>query len=594
MKVAAQQEDLQFLGQILQEQLRAEVPSGDFFQVKCAVNSGRLMILAQHPVGVSASSETIFAVLEEALQSLPAQQEQQVELFLRVVGQRLPYAKHSVALRVRVDEPYESYESYESYETDEEDVYSFSNSSSSSLRLNTPSIEELENEHFDPLADAPDLSTYTAKPRFPVNNILIGLTVAVTVGFASAAYFLTRPCVMFGCQELQTAKQVQRYLEQLKLNARLEKELPQLQQQLEKASASLKGIPSWSPYYQQAEQLSATLSGQSEKINQVLEAFKVGSLAAQKTQTPASSLQELEERQLLWRRAIAPLETINTNNKLYKLAQPKLLIYRTQLQAVKQQILNEEKWMKKLTAAKAVAMAAAQREATAKTLEDLQKVQSTWQVAVNALTIIPSNSSVYSQAQQLLLQYKPYLAAARLQATKELLAAKAYKQAVNAANLAKRYEQQNQWQAAVTHWNQAVNAAKEVATDSRYYGQAQSLIAPYSTALKQAQDKLQVVSLVQTSRADLNKTCSSTIRVCNYTITTQGIAVQLTPEYEEMLRSSILSENDPQSGLNTTASVSNHLQSLQQALEAISDNANLPLIIYDVQGNAIFVHTPVG
>ncbi|MEC4818674.1 MAG: hypothetical protein SAK29_36175 [Scytonema sp. PMC 1069.18] len=592
MKIAAQQEDLQFLGQILQEQLRAEVPSGEFFQVKCAVNNGRLMILAQHPLGVSARTETIFAVLEEALQSLPAQQEQQVEFFLRIIGQRLPYTKHSVVLKIRVEEIEESYDSDKIEDIEDEGLYTFSDSSSSSAILDTPSIEEPEDSLFDPLADAPDLSTYTAKPASPIKNILIGLTVAVTVGFGSAAYFLSRPCVMFECKEIQTAKQVKTSFEQLKLNARSNKELPQLQQQLDKASASLEGIPSWSPHYQEAEQLSATLSAQSQEINQVLEAFKTGSLAAQKTQTPATSIQELEERQLLWRRAIAPLETINPNNKLHTLIQPRLLIYRTQLQEVKQQMLDEEKWMKKLTAAKAVAMAAAKREASAKTLEDLQKVQSTWQVAVNALTIIPSNSSVYPQAQQLLLQYKPYLAAARLQASKELLAAKAYKQAVNAANLAKRYEQQNQWQTAVTHWNQAVNAAKEIKSDSRYYSQAQSLIVPYSTALNQAQDKLRVASLIQTSRTDLNKICLSSIQVCNYTINTQGIAVQLTPEYEQMLRSPVPSDNEQQSDSNIGVSVTNHLQSLQQALTVISDNANLPIIIYDVQSNAIFVHTP--
>ena len=34
--------------------------------------------------------------------------------------------------------------------------------------------------------------------------------------------------------------------------------------------------------------------------------------------------------------------------------------------------------------------------------------------------------------------------------------------------------------------------------------------------------------------------------------------------------------------------VNNHLQTLQQALEAISDNADVPLIVYDAQGSIIY------
>ncbi len=79
----------------------------------------------------------------------------------------------------------------------------------------------------------------------------------------------------------------------------------------------------------------------------------------------------------------------NPNNELYGLVQAKLLNYRIRLHTVNQQILAEEKWLKKLTAAKSVANVAAKREATAKSLNDWQKVQSTWQVVVNALIVIP-------------------------------------------------------------------------------------------------------------------------------------------------------------------------------------------------------------
>lgn len=576
MKVRDLEEDLQFLAQVLQEQLRAEVPSGEFFQVKCAVKNDQLMILTQHPLGVVADTEKTFAVLEEALQSLPAHQERRVELFLRVVGVKLPYAKRYLSLSTEAD--------------GELGVPSGVMEQVARLAESHPPNPPI-GEAFDPLADAPDLSdSSTSKPALQVKTIQVGAAFGVIAALLGA-YFLTRPCVMFECKEIQTAKQLQRSFRQLAHSPKSEQELPHVQQQFEKASASVKTIPPWSPRYREAEQLSVSLFVQSEKINQVSRAFDMGSQAAQKSQTPAKSYQELEARQQLWRVAIAPLEGISPNNELYGLAQPKLLLYRTSLQYVKQQLLTEEKWLKKLGIAKAVAITATKREVAAKSLADLQKVQYTWQLAVNALTAIPRNSLRYQEAQKLLAEYKPFLATARERATIELLAAKTYNQAVNAASLAKRYEQQNQWQAAVAHWDQALRATKQIAKDSLYYSQAQLLIEPYSNAAKQAQEKLQVASLFQKTRTDLDKICYGAIRVCNYTVDKLEIRAALTLEYEQMLQSNLMTVSD-QGDPKTVARVTNHFESLQQALEVISENANLPVVVYNVQGNAIHAYTP--
>ena len=102
--IPVQQDDLLFLAKVLQENLRAEVPSGEFFQVKCAVNNDQLMILTQHPKGVWPNIEKTFVVLEETLLSLDSQPQQRVELFLRVAGQKLAYAKYSLTLRDEGDE----------------------------------------------------------------------------------------------------------------------------------------------------------------------------------------------------------------------------------------------------------------------------------------------------------------------------------------------------------------------------------------------------------------------------------------------------------------------------------------------------------
>ncbi|MEH2347191.1 MAG: hypothetical protein V7K55_04165 [Nostoc sp.] len=579
MKVAVQQEDLQLLAKTLQEQLLVEVSSAEVFEVKCAVNKDGLMVLTQHESDVIVDAQIIFAVIEEVLQSVTPHRDRQVQCFLRVFGEQLPYAKCFLALKQRGGWGNEVAE-------EAEEEY-FSPLSSSALTY-SPSLDEAEEEEpFDPFADAPNFPT--SKPGFQIKPILLGVALVGIVVLGGGAYLLTRPCVMSECKEIQSAEQLKTKSPQLMRRAKSEKELVAIQQRLAAASAALNVIPGWSPRYQESEELKASLSGRSEKINQVVKALQTGSLATQKVQTPASSLEELQARQHLWRQAIAPLETISSSSELYGLVQGKLLNYRVRLHAVNQQIFIEEKWLKKLTAAKAVASAAENRETTAKSLNDWQKVQSTWLVAINALNSIPLTSSGYQEAAKLLIDYRPKLVAARDRATKEQLAAKTYQQAVSAANQGKIYQQQNQWQAAATYWDQALQTAKKVSQDTLYYTQAQSLIEPYSIALKQAQEKLQVVSSFQQTRTDLDKTCINGIRICTFSIDNAGIIVRLTPEYDQIRQNNLANPYSENS--STAIDITNHLQILREALAVIGENANLPIFLYDSQGQVIYTRT---
>ncbi|MEH2253041.1 hypothetical protein [Nostoc sp.] len=582
MKVAVQQEDLQLLAKTLQEQLLVEVSTAEVFEVKCAVNKDELMILTQHASDVIVDAQLIFAVIEEVLQSLAPHREQRVQCFLRVFGEQLPYAKCFLVLKKTGR--WEDEIGRAAGEAGESISYS---SPLSSLTY-FPSVDETqEEEPFDPFADASNLSA--SKPAFQIKPILLGATLVGIVLLGCGAYFLTRPCVMSECKEIQNAEQLKTKSPQLMRRAKSEKELVAIQQQLAAASVALNAIPSWSSRYQVSEELKASLSGRSEKINQVVKALQMESLAAQKV---AFSLEELQARQHLWRQAIAPLETISSSSELYELVQGKLLNYRIHLHAVNQQIFTEEKWLKKLTAAKAVASTAENWEATAKSLNDWQKVQSTWLVAINALNSIPQTSAGYQKAEKLLKDYKPKLVAARDRATKEQLAARTYQQAVSTAKQAKVYQQQNQWLAAATYWDQALQTAKKVSQDSLYYTQAQSLIEPYSAALKQAQEKLEVVSSLQQTRTDLDKTCINRIRICTFSIDNTRIIVRLTPEYDQIRQNNLANPYSENS--NTAVDVTNHLQILREALAVIGDNANLSLFLYDSQGQVIYTRTLSG
>lgn len=578
MQVAVQQEDLQILAKTLQAEVMAEIPSGEVFQVKCAVQKDELMILTQHPLGVTVDSQHIFAVLEAVLQSFLTIKEQRVQCFLRAVGEKRPYATYSVILK-----PLEQSEQQENQEVKK------TIPPSSSLIYFPPTGEtEEDEEEFEAFPDEPDL--LASNTQNPLTSLLLGVAVIGIGIFGSTTYVLTRPCVISECQEFQTAQQLSLQSKQIMRRARSDNELVTLQHQLELASKDLTKIPSWSPRSSQVEELKVNLSGQSQKINQVVTALKAAAVAEQKSSTTASNFKELQTTQHLWRQAIAPLESIGPSHELYQLIQPKLIKYRVSLQNVNQQLLAQDKWLQKLKDAKAVASVAAKRAETAKSLNEWQKAQSTWQIVINALNIIPPSSPAYHEAQQLLLEYKPQLARTRDRATLEQIAARSYQQAVNTANQAKSYEQKNQWQIAVTYWEQALQNVQQISRDSLYYSQSQRLIEPYSTALKQAQEKLGIAMSWQQTRADLEKTCNSDFQICTFIINDNSIVVSLTPDYEQILQDTV-SEADIQNP-SPVLDIANHWETLKQALSVIGENANTPLFIYDTQGEGLYTHIP--
>ncbi|MBE9209313.1 hypothetical protein IQ244_22970 [Nostoc sp. LEGE 06077] len=596
MKVAVQQEDLQLLARTLQEQLLTQVPSGKVFQIRCAVNKDELMILIQHPAGMIVDIEQVFAVLEDTLQSLPTYREQRIQCFLRLTSEKLPYAKRLITIKQK-EEDLGIWEIGNTEDFGDSASFPARDSFSGATNINSAFIAEILEEPeaetpYDPLEDAPDLSTTHRKRLLVVSPLWLGAGLLVMIVFGVGGYLLTRPCVMFECKEIETAEQLKTESRQMMNRAKSENELVRVKQQLETTSAALNVIPHWSPRHQQAEELKTSLATQSDKINQVVTALQAGAAAEQKDQTTTSSLEELQARQHLWRQAIVPLETVNPNSELYNFIQPKLLKYRINLQTVNKQLLAQEQWLKKLTAAKGVASVAMKWQTSAKSLRELQKVQSTWQVAVSALSIIPQTSPAYPQAQKLLIEYRPQLARSRDRATLEQLAAKSYLQALSIAKQAKDYEKLNQWQAAAAYWEQAVQTAKNVSQDSLYYTQAQSLITPYSEGLKQAQAKVELMNTWQQTRVDLNKTCNAEIRICTFTLNYTGIIVKTTPEYEQAIQGELSTANpeNPDSTTNTNS----HWQVLQEALTVISENANLPIVIYNSQGQEIYVRTSGG
>jgi gas vesicle protein len=623
METTIQQEDLQLLVHILQERLLAEIPFCPIFQVKCTVKNDELMILTQHPPDVTVDKQKIFSVLEEALQWQPSYQKHKVQFFLRILGNKLPYAQHNLSplpeaardndvpkqesvVRTEIQElddqddndvpKQESVVRTEIQELDDQDdteprdafVYPTTDSPRSEIIL-TDEIEE--EEAFDPLAGTPDL--LVSKRRFLRREMLIGIAVLGSLVVAGSSYLLTRPCAISECQEIRTAEQLKTQFGQLARSAKSDKDLLRVEEQLDTAITGLGEVPQWSSYSQKAGELSSNLSGQSEKIQLVVKTLhSASSLVQQKTQTAAKDLAELKARENLWQKTIAPLEQIKPNSELYGFVQANLSSYRLSLQQVTQQLLQEEQWLKKLTLAKFLAREATKKEATAATSNDWQQLESNWQSVVNTLKSIPQSSIGYQEAQTLLADYEPDLITARDRATREQLAARTYQQALSTANQAQVYSKHNQLQAAVVSWDQALQAAKQVSSDSLYYNKAQLLIGQYSSALKHTQEQLQIADRRRQAHLDLEKTCTNGgTQFCTFTINNQGITVHLTPEYDQALQSSLINPSSPApNGID----IKTHYENLRQALAVISDNTNLPLVLYDSSSNKMYTRTPEG
>ncbi|MFN7850494.1 MAG: hypothetical protein ACK5OU_00675, partial [Dolichospermum sp.] len=251
MEATVQQQYLQVLSDILQEKLVAQLLDSQDFQVKCAIRNDELMILTQHPADVLVDTQQVFEVLEQALQWQFNYQTQRVQFFLRIAGEKLPYAQYFLDFQIpSIDSEQETEDEFPSptvdreretvkienerdslfisadlqtpsspiTETEDEPIIdSFLPSSKESfsdyllpdshLSLDENEVEKIEDieEKFDPFANTAD------KPRnrqlslsLPPVPIIIGTAVVIALLASSGAFVLHRSCVIFECKELQT------------------------------------------------------------------------------------------------------------------------------------------------------------------------------------------------------------------------------------------------------------------------------------------------------------------------------------------------------------------------------------------------------
>lgn len=534
MNITVEQEELRLLGDILQTRLKAKVTDIQDFQVKCAIKNNLLMILTQHHPDVTVDTQQVFEVLAQTLQSQFNYKTQHIQFFLRVFGDKLPYAKYfldSPMPTVETEGETESTNQKEKEtsfvikssplteteaETEAEtelipDSFIFSpeapflNYSSPELILHNLSLDEDESQEIAeesyPFVDIPDQPKKRHLWRsFPPASI-IGTIVFIVLLYLGGTFALHNGCAILGCKELQTAKQFKsEYRQQIK-STKTDLELLAIQQKLDAVVADLQKIPQWSPRYRECQELVDTLSQESLKINQVLLALRTATSVQKRNLNPAKSWAELRNRQNLLRQAITRLNSVKHESEFYQLVQGNLPGYENSLKTITQELIREETWLKKIASAKTLGDAAIKSQATAKSTTDWQQVKFNLQTAINTLKTIPEDSFGFQNAAKLLAAYQSKIIVADDHTKKEQL----------------------------------------------------------STMSSQ-----QLLAIINQVKTDLNKACTSKVKICTFNIENNQINVRLTVEYKTLLKTN-----------NLTMRL--HYQNLQNALKVISQKYRLPV-----------------
>jgi hypothetical protein len=233
----------------------------------------------------------------------------------------------------------------------------------------------------------------------------------------------------------------------------------------------------------------------------VLLALRTATSVQKRNLNPAKSWAELRNRQNLLRQAITRLNTVKHESEFYQLVQGNLPGYENSLKTITQELIREETWLKKIASAKTLGDAAIKSQATAKSTTDWQQVKFNLQAAINTLKTIPEDSFGFQNAAKLLAAYQSKIIVADDHTKKEQL----------------------------------------------------------STMSSQ-----QLLAIINQVKTDLNKACTSKVKICTFNIENNQINVRLTVEYKTLLKTN-----------NLTMRL--HYQNLQNALKVISQKYRLPV-----------------
>jgi len=627
MTVAERQSNAQILEVKLQKHLQAAGFKNLPLYISCDFRDESLTVVGEHPRSLVLKAKPTFAVLEAAILEIEPESIQQIGLCLKITGQKQPYAFHSFTMHhpvlsrpktveifkkpeipaaetgiVLAENPADTADVAEDLPLETEvknaggDEYfpNFSDSSSNSepiaFKVTTIPGDFAENP-FNPL----DMEAVTVSqtPKYSPWAVLAatGIVSLAAIILAGGYYLLSRPCAIGECPALANAKQLSDNSIRTLKTSKVANSPEEAQKQVKGAIALLEPIPAWSIHRGEAQTALEKYRQQSQNVNSAIDGARLAESAARKTGNPPYSVANWQEAQALWQSAIAQLGEIPRDSPVYPYAQKKFKEYRKNLATGNKELGTEKQAEETLLEAKNKAQIAEAREAVAQTAESWIQVQIGWEQALEILSEIPSNTKSYQQGKLLVPRYETKLSQARERKNVEGIAENAYTQAVTLAAEARIFEGKNGWFKASENWRRALGYAEQVPTATSYSQKAKPLIDSYTNSLREAEVRLQEERRLQKARTDLDKTCKGKPKVCDYTVSKGLIAVQVTPDYVQKLQQTFIQANNNNS-VKTRQAVEKHVETLQKALEAIGDNAKIPMQVYDGDGKRIASHEP--
>ncbi len=636
MNTATPKRSLRFLENQLQQRLDAqllEMLENSPIQVRCAIKNADLLVLAQHKAGVRPDLQQTFKAIHQAILSLSPELTGELRLYLRVFGQVQPYAYHAFKLPQPLGEvssdadsvsPLTAFAWLEKLSEDHGNPRSASAPGSAAElsadrvltnenRLALPPGDETmtnnggnsggnnggdnggdngggngENEEFSSV-----LLSERQKTKFPElpswwGQVSAYFLLSLTLCSVSL-YAFTRPCVLGKCETIAQAQQQMDEAQQILAEAKNAQQFAQAQDKFNLATEQLKQIPVWSGKHKEARRSLTRAATEATQIERVMTAMETGAAAWKKAQNSPLPLETWQAIEVLWSEAIALLEQIPPGSQLYPFAQKKLSEYEANLQAIVQRVKQEEQAAETLKEIRTKADLAYTRQGVATGLESWQGIYDLWQETVNLIPRIPPSTMAYIQLQDSVAEYRKQLVKARQQQVQEKISQETYNLAIAAAEQAQQLAEQKQWSKSLNHWTDALRLVREVPENTFYSAKAQSLVTSYTNARNEVAVNLKTATILQKTQNDLKKLCNGSPVICEYTVTEDVINVWLTPAYvRHVKRTALLA--DQKGDHKALVSIDQHLETLKVALQTISDNAEIPLMLYDAYGGLIGRH----
>jgi hypothetical protein len=422
-----------------------------------------------------------------------------------------------------------------------------------------------------------------------------GLWVAGGIGLlallGAGSYGLSRPCVLGSCPQLEQSQTLAEKSLAVFNGEATGKEILTAQNGLHQSIAQFKSVPIWSSSHGRAAADLKKYEAQSAMLDITVDGMKKASRASEKTSKQPVSQATWKESKKLWEGAIADLRRVDSSSRAYALAQQKITEYQQKLDIVNQNITSEAGADKLLLSAKILAVNTTAKQAQVKTIEDWQAVQKDWRTFNEQIAGIPDDVTAYPEAQKLQKEYQQQIAAVNDKLTKEKIHGETFEKAKLAAATAQKNREAKKLEESLASWNTAITTLQNIPAESIYQPRVETLSVEYTKSMQQTESLVIAEKKAAQASDSLKKICDGKPQVCSYKMADNKILVTLMAEYAQTVRKTANDANK-EADQNAQTGLIRHISSLGDALELVSNNAQLPLQLYSDNGKLIQTYTP--